>query len=108
MVPISKLRAARKDDAMPEVHCYDLKRATPSFNPPPDKDGWHIPGASSASEALMYFEREIGFRLRLLESDDDETGEFVLEQRERLPSRHGPGVQPGEITARWWVARVTG
>ncbi len=88
---------------MPEVHCHDLKRAT---NPPPEKDDWHIPGASSVAEALMYFEREIGFRLRQIESDD-ETGEFVLEQRERLPSRHGAGVQPGKTTATWWVARAT-
>ena len=92
---------------MSEVHCDHFSRGTPNFKPPPEKDDWHIPGALSVAEALMYFEKEMGFRLRLIESRDDETGEFVLEQRERWPSPHGPGVQPGGITATWWVARAT-
>jgi hypothetical protein len=89
---------------MPEVYCYTLRRAIPKFKPP-DKDDWNIPGALSAAEALKYFEQDTGFRLRQIENDH-EHGEFVLEQRERLPSPHGAGVQPGAVVQTLWIARA--
>ena len=90
---------------LPEVYCYDLRRATPQFKPH-EKDDWHIPGALSEGEALMYFEQDTGFPLRQIENEH-EHGEFVLERRERLPSPHGSGVQPGAVLQTWWIARAT-
>jgi hypothetical protein len=78
---------------------YTLRRAT-SKHP----DWAHFAGAFS--DALKDFEKKTGFPLRQIENEH-EHGEFVLEQRERLPSRHGPGFEPGAVLQAWRIARAT-
>jgi hypothetical protein len=89
-----------------EVHFYSLKRATPNFTSG-DKDEWSIPGALSPDEALRYFEKDLGFGLRRID-DDDDNGEFVLEQRERITTQRGAAlsIQPGKAITTSWVGRV--
>jgi hypothetical protein len=89
---------------MSSVHFYSLKRATPVFDPG-EKDEWSIPGALGPDEALRYFEKDLGFRLR--RTDDDLIGEFVLEQRERIvrPVGASTSIRPGEVIATYWVGR---
>ena len=91
---------------MPEVYFYALRRASPNFNLP-EKDEWSIPGAATQDEALIYFEKDIGFRLKQVE--DAFNGEFVLEQRERIVREFGArtSIQPGAVIATSWVSRAT-
>jgi hypothetical protein len=92
---------------MPNVHFYSLKRATPKFNAG-ERDDWSIPGALSPDEALRYFGMDLGFGLRRID-DDAQTGEFVLEERERIERAFSAStlIRPGDVVATFWVERTT-
>jgi hypothetical protein len=84
-----------------EANWYDLKRATPTFEPP-QKDRW-CTLATNPREALQYFERELQLACRLDVCEAHETDEFILEKRALLQTN--AGLQPGKALDAVWVRR---